>query len=427
MATVKFSDLCDFTAKQWIATQAADAHRYTLFGGSRGPGKSHWLRWWLLRHVLTFAGAGIRPIYAMLACEDYPSLTQRQVRKIESEFPSSLGQLRNDHKRGFGFHLHGGMGGILLLNLDDPTKYQSAEFAAIGVDEVTRNPLRTFEVLRGSLRWPGVERPAFVAASNPAAGWVREYWIEKRFPDAMQSLAHEFAYVPALPTDNPHLPASYWQELETLSGPLRAAWLHGDWYAGVEGLVLGTFTEDNITDAEPDTSRPFELAIDDGYIDPRATLFIQRLDGGDILVFDELYQRQTLEERTIDDIATRAAQHGLPLPELAAVSHEAVALRERLRRANIPARNWMADKAGGGQSTRVQAIQTLRQLVCDGNGYRALRVHRRCVNLLDEIRSGWRYPDGKNNINEKPLDGNDHACDALSAWCWMRARRAQHA
>ena len=424
---MNFSDVCRFHEKQWLATGQADAHRYTLFGGSRGPGKSYWLRWWLVRFLLKAAVAGYRNMRVMLACEDYPSLRERQIAKIEMEFPAWLGAYRSSHSE-FKLSPQYGNGVIALRNLDDPSKYQSAEFAAIAIDEVTKNPERTFHILRGSLRWPGFEAVRLVAASNPEANWVRDYWIEKRLPDELLGLESDFAFVPALPDDNPHLPSSYWQMLDTLPGALRAAWRYGDWYAAVEGLVLDNFTADNITDQEPAQGTPFELAIDDGYIDPRATLFIQRQPNGDLLVFDELYQTKTLEERTIGDIKERCAMGwggvvDWPLPELAAVSHEAVALRERLRRADIPARNWMASAVKGEPSTRVAAITLTRSLVCDGQGYRALRIHRRCKHLLDEIMAGWKYPEGKHGLLERPEDGNDHACDALTGYIWLRVRR----
>lgn len=360
----------------------------------------------------------------MLACEDYPSLYERQASKILLEFPPELGTFHTSRNE---FRLHSQYGGgvIALRNLDDASKYQSAEYALIGIDEITKNPERTFHLLRGSLRWPGIDNVRMIAASNPEANWVRDYWIEGRLPAELEANKADFAFVPALPEDNPHLPESYWQMLDTLPGALRQAWRYGDWYAGVEGLVLENFTADNITEQEPDLSLPIELGIDDGYIDPRATLFIQRQANGDILVFDELYQTKTLEEKTIEDIKAKCERYGLPLPELAAVSHEAVALRQRLRSADIPARNWMATKAGGGQSTRVQAIHVTRSLICDGQCYRALKVHKRCRNLLDEIMAGWKYPEGKRGVNEHPADGNDHACDALSAWIWLRARRQQ--
>lgn len=443
-----FSDLCQFTPKQWLAVEAADSHRYTLFGGSRGPGKSYWLRWILLRLLLRWAGEGQTGVQVVLGCEDYPSLKDRQIGKIAAEFPPWMGKVWETKDRGLGFHLlprYGG-GSLLLRNLDDPSKYQSAEFAAIGIDELTKNPERTFHILRGSLRWPGIDRPVFLAATNPAANWVRDYWIEKRLPEELAPLTNEFAFVPGLPDDNPHLPASYWTELDSLPGPLRQAWRYGDWYAGVEGLVFDAFTDDNITDDEPDPERPFEIAIDDGYTDPRATLFLQRR-GNRVLVFDELYQTKMLEERTIRDVLRRCWQEsgvewpdpdnsmsngvlaralrgaGVRLPELAVVSHEAVALQRRLQEADIPARSWLARKAGSGQSTRVQAVNLTRGLVCDGQGVRQLQVHRRCRHLLDELRAGYRYPEGKHSVDEHPADGNDHACEALEGWCWLRMAR----
>ena len=36
---------------------------------------------------------------------------------------------------------------------------------------------------------------------------------------------------------------------------------------------------------------------------------MQKLDDGGILVFDELYRRQTLEEVTIDAIITKSIEH----------------------------------------------------------------------------------------------------------------------
>ena len=34
------------------ADRAADSHRYLLFGGARGPGKSYWLGWHGLRRLV---------------------------------------------------------------------------------------------------------------------------------------------------------------------------------------------------------------------------------------------------------------------------------------------------------------------------------------------------------------------------------------
>ncbi len=414
---VTFSSLCSFTDKQWLATETADKYRYTLFGGARGPGKSYWLRWYCVRFLLEMATQGHRNGRVMLASEDYPSLYERQIAKVTTEFPLWLGHYHASRNE-FRLEARFGGGTMAFRNLDDPSKYQSAEFALIAVDEVTKNPERAFHLLRGSLRWKNFTGTRFIAATNPAANWVRDYWIERRFPTELQILAAQFAFVPALPDDNPHLGQEYWQELETLTPALRKAWRYGDWYAAVDGLVYDSFSELNITDQEPDPGLPIGLAMDDGYIDPRATLFVQALPGGDMLVFDELYQTKTLEEETINDIIERVEALKLSKPRLAVVSHEAVALRARLNQVGIKAVNWLHRKNPESGSTRRAAITLTRSLICDGKQHRAIKIHRRCKHLIDELSMGYRYPEGKHGLEDTPEDGNDHACQALETWVW---------
>lgn len=409
-----------FTPRQSQASQAIDDYLYTLYGGARGGGKSWLLRVKLVKMLKRWGAMGFRNVRTMLACENYPALRERQITKIQAEFPPSLGSY---HAQRNEFVLHDRYGGgvIALRNLDDPTKYQSAEFAAIAVDEVTKNPERAFHVLRGSLRWPGIKDVRMLFTANPDAGWVRKFWIERDFPPELQGQAEQFVFVPALPTDNPHLDQSYWQMLSTLPGALREAWLEGNWFASVEGLVYSNFAEDNITEREPAHGTPWEIAIDDGYIDPRATLLIQRQGDGSLLVFDELYQTQALEEETIEAILGKMEMHGLgALPQMAAVSHEAVALRRRLTEARMPAVNWMQNRVSGGQSTRLAAVTLTRSMICDGKGKRNIFVHRRCKNLLNELRSGYKYPEGKHGLESVPMDGNDHAVQALESYVWYR-------
>jgi len=177
---LKFSEMCQFTPAQWQASEAADRSRFVLYGGSRGPGKSYWLRWQALRLLLRWAAQGVEDVRAMLASENYPALYDRHITKIETEFPAWLGTW-NGSRSEYKLRAEYGGGAIALRNLDDASKYQSAEFAAILIDELAKNSRRTFDLLRGSLRWPGVQRTHFMAASNPAPNWVRDLWISRKF------------------------------------------------------------------------------------------------------------------------------------------------------------------------------------------------------------------------------------------------------
>jgi len=445
--TIPFWELSGFRPKQILASRVADTHRFTLFGGARGPGKSYWLRWYALRQLLDLHRHGIDHVSWGLFCESYPELQDRQTSKIVSEFPARLGEVRDTKSHGLGFHLHEKYGGsvILLRNLDDPAKYKSSEFAGISVDELTLTPKRTFDMLRGSLRWPGVARTQFCAGTNPDgkhAAWVRQLWIERDFTgegfEELLPLRDEFAFVPALPTDNPFLSADYWHDLKTQPRQVREAWLEGSWYAKSSNVVYSDFDEGNLTDAEPDLSQPFEVGFDDGYIDPRVFLLIQRTATG-VLVFDEIAHSKRLDEESIRDLletccrmygkplpdgwptmtntarSAWAVSSGVKLPELAVGSTEAVQLMRRFREANIPAR--------GGTHHIVDGIKVVRQLILDGNGVRSLQVNRRCKGLIGEMTNTYRYPDGVRRDSEKPEDGGDHSCDALRYWCHMRSGR----
>ncbi len=407
-------DFIQWTPKQAQARELADAHRFFLYGGARGPGKSFWLRGYILQWLMVRAQGGLPGMRAMLACEDYPSLRDRQIVKIQ-EWPPWLGEWKSAISE---YHLRPKWGGgqICLRNLDDASKYQSAEFGIIGIDELTKNRQSVFDQLRGSLRWPGLERPQFVAATNPTgigAQWVRALWIERNFPTHLQPLAPEFAFLPGLARDNPYLPESYWLELQTLPDVLRKAWADGDWYAGIEGLVYPEFTQANVVDEEPDKDGEIELAVDDGYIDPRAILFVQR-KGDHVLIFDELYHRQHLAEKCVGEVRERVIERGWHMPELAIGSPEAVELRQHFRNADIPYRN--------GEVKVQPRVEHLRGLFCDGQGHRHILVNRRCRSLIQELTELYVYPEGGHKNNEKPEDGSDHSTSALQYWASVRCR-----
>lgn len=203
-----------------------------MYGGAAGGGKSFFLRWWAIGYLIWLAEIGVPRAHVGLFCEDYPSLRDRQISKIEMEFPRSLGMLRQGETREFVLRDEFGAGKILLRNLDDPSKYLSAEFAGIGVDELTRNDVSMFDFLRSRLRWPGVDRPRFVGATNPGGkghAWVKKYWIDHQLPPELEKLRDEFIWVKATAADNPFLTESYFEDLKTLPAQMAKAYAEGSW------------------------------------------------------------------------------------------------------------------------------------------------------------------------------------------------------
>ncbi len=228
---LKFSELCKFLPKQKEAQEASKRFKFVLYGGSLGSGKSYWLRWmmvyWLIKLHAKYKLKGVR---AGLFCEDYPSLEDRHLSKVKYEFPAWLGTY-NQQRHEFTLSPDYGSGVIAFRNLDDPEKYLSVEFAVMAVDEINRNPIVTFRELRKRLRWSGIKEVKFLAACNPRGeAWVKNMWVKRMFPPE-ENEQYEFVFVPALPTDNPHLDATYWKSLESLPTAERKAFLEGDWDA----------------------------------------------------------------------------------------------------------------------------------------------------------------------------------------------------
>lgn len=231
-------NLWDDVVKPWPKqrefAQAVMRHIYVLFGGAAGPGKSYMLRWMLVYLLVHwYQTLKLRRVRVGLFCEDYPSLNDRHLEKIRSEFPAWLGTF-NESRREYRLHKKYGGGIIVFRNLDRPEKYQSVDFAAIAVDELTKNPRSVFDALRFRLRWPKIEFSPFLGATNPGSvghAWVKKLWIDRDFSgDEDEQLdPNDFAYIPALADDNPSLPASYHRMLASLPPKLRKAFKDGDW------------------------------------------------------------------------------------------------------------------------------------------------------------------------------------------------------
>lgn len=254
---VKFSELANFQPKQRLAfdTLLKPQSKYGLYGGAGSGGKSYWIRWTALALVLYYTQKySITGVEVGIFSEDYPTLKDRQIGKIKREFPAWLGSLRNTQEDGFVFLLKPEYGGgmIKLRNLDDPSKYASAEFAAILVEELTKNPKETFDDLRFRLRWPNMPEVKFGAATNPGSighAWCRRLWVK---PD-LNNPDHEqdrFFYIPATVYDNKFIGEDYVNQLEALPPKKRKMLLEGSWDTP-EGQVFEEWNDDKHVLSKP--------------------------------------------------------------------------------------------------------------------------------------------------------------------------------
>lgn len=290
MSDVSLSSLMNLQEKQQTAldTLMDKQCKYLLYGGAMAGGKSYLLRWAALTYALYAAQeTGIRGAPIGIFSEDYPTLKDRQISRITREFPEYLGTLKETKEEGFGFFINPQYGGwrILLRNLDDPGKYMSSEFAAIFVDELTRNDEQTFMDLRNRLRYPGVEQVKFMGASNPGGighGWVRKYFIDKSAYDDPER--NRFFYVHANAYDNKFISKDYIHQLESLPLKKRKAYLEGNWDI-FEGQVFTEWDREKhvIHPMVPKGAYALVAGLDWGYSAPTVlligALFPQEFEG----------------------------------------------------------------------------------------------------------------------------------------------------
>ena len=318
---MKYIDIwkyADFQPKQNVAYNTLLFNplcKYLLYGGAAYGGKSYFLRWSaVILGCHYYKETGITGIPIGLFSEDYPTLRDRQVIKIAREFPAWLGDIKEHKIYGLSFLAKERYGGwvILLRNLDDPSKYSSVEFAAVLVEELTKNKRTTFDDLRGRMRFPGIPDPKFVAATNPGEighGWVKGLWIKPdlRTPDPEQD---RFFFIPAQYKDNKFTTDAYVKQLAGISDPQkRRALMEGDWDI-FEGQVFSEWRDQYHVVKQ--ISYPLNICkkiicFDWGYNHPGCALWIaftpeNRFGISRAYVYREIYQNGKTPEEWANDL-----------------------------------------------------------------------------------------------------------------------------
>ena len=206
-----------------------------LFGGAKGGGKTllfctwvdHWMEWLIrffdikepLKNPLPvgFIGRKQAVDFRKTTLETFKRIVPPDhyyIREQEQEI------IFKDRLK----LLYGGLDDRERIN-----KFNSFESCFLGIDQAEETDRQEIGVLRGSLRlmYKG-KRPPYKQffSANPAECWLKEDFIDNPQP--------QHYFVPALHTDNPHLPDNYTSTLIQAfkyNQALLDAYLHGNWYA----------------------------------------------------------------------------------------------------------------------------------------------------------------------------------------------------
>lgn len=203
-----------------------------MYGGAKGGGKDFlfciWVKCWS-EYLIKFFGLqpSENPIpigfIGRKRSIDMKSTTLEEWKKI---IPSDHYRFHDDQRE---IILHETVK-IHVGGLDDPKrveKFNSANYAFFALNQAEEMEREEVSVLRGALRLKVNDlQPPYreLYTANPADCWLKHDFIDAPRP------GHVF--VPALYTDNPHLPDNYRETLEAAfryNEPLLRAYRDGDW------------------------------------------------------------------------------------------------------------------------------------------------------------------------------------------------------
>ena len=209
-----------------------DVTNEVLYGGSAGAGKS-WLGClWITMLCLKYKG--IRCLIGRTV------LTQLKMTTLNTLFETlqSMNLKSGEH------YTYNGQSNIITFQngseiiLKD-LQYQPSdpnfdslgglELTAVFVDEAAQISQLAYNIFKSRIRFKLNEynlQPKILMTCNPGQVWLKKVFY---LPYIQDSLPENMKFVPALPMDNPHLPASYIEMLKTLPSAQRKRLLEGDW------------------------------------------------------------------------------------------------------------------------------------------------------------------------------------------------------
>jgi len=198
--------------------------KYIFYGGAMRGGKSVWLVMELLRLLLKYPGN-----VGLLARWELAALKRTTLITLGLFWPE--GVIKYQHKGDGIIDLPNGSRlyymGLRPSSLNNALdRLKSLELGCFALDESTEVEKPYFDLLktRLSLRLPDGSFPRYrgLLAGNPEPGWVAETFVEQTKPN--------HAFIPALPRENPHIPADYIEsQKEDLPPELYEQYIEGSW------------------------------------------------------------------------------------------------------------------------------------------------------------------------------------------------------
>ena len=269
---------------------------------------------------------------------------------------------------------------IQFFSLDDPEKIKSADFNDIWLEEANEFTYEDYLVLKMRLRAPSTKLNKMYLTLNPVDenNWIATKLSNDPTVDLIRSTYH----------DNPFLTKDYIAILENLINEdmnYYRIYVLGEW-GKLENIIYPTW---QVVDDMPKEFQQQAYGLDFGYVNPTAMVHIGITDK-DLYIDELLYQTQL----TNSDLISRL----LTFPRLDIYADSAEPQRiEELKRARLNC--YPADK-----DVKLGIDLVKRQNI---------KITKRSINVIKEIRGYQRKKDKDGKVLEEPVKFNDHILDAI--------------
>lgn len=254
-------------------------------------------------------------------------------------------------------------------------------------------------------------------------------WIYQLYNDVVvEQLDRNCYFVQVDSYDNPHISAAAIDALfGNLSAEQRLARTRG-MFEQLGGKIYPNFSDENVVTLSDSFTIPTDWMkvewMDHGYNNPTCWLFAAISPDGEILVYDEIYERKHTVEQMARLVGERERRYGVPLYRVGDPSIRAEDARTGTSIQFEYAKLGLFIALGNND---VRAgINKVAQLIGNSGERRQLLISDQCTNLLSEIKKyRWaKYATKKlestRNAKEEPVKKDDHACDTLrygvTAW-----------
>lgn len=302
----------------------SDPHRYKLFGGAAGPGKSLALLWEAFQQAIEIPGSKhllLRRTYPQMETGIldyyYRYIPKEIIKRFDGQF--NIAHLTNGSLVRMGSCQHE----------KDAWNYQGHEYLSILFDEMAQFTYKIWQVLK---TWNRSTIPntykTMGGATNPVGvgvGWIKNLFIDKKpFPgmderESREYDPHEYGFTTATFRDNPIYAndPEYEKQLNQLPTALCAALRDGLWdvlagsYFDIFDQATQVLDPNDIFTGSEETSllkpwSPRWLSIDWGFDHPTAVMAHGQTEDDRTITYDELVVRRVTPRNLAEMIAARS-------------------------------------------------------------------------------------------------------------------------